>query len=82
METWLLRDTPGWGRMSIDQVVKSGVNTPIRLATEIPVYFRYITAWSEKDGIVQFRDDIYHLDGERELALNTGLNQEPSPLEY
>jgi murein L,D-transpeptidase YcbB/YkuD len=82
METWLLRDTPGWGRMRIDQAIKSGVNTPIRLATEIPVYFRYITAWSEKDGIVQFRDDIYHLDGERALALDTGLNQEPNLPEY
>jgi murein L,D-transpeptidase YcbB/YkuD len=26
---------------------------------------------------VQFRDDIYQLDGAQELALQTGLNQEP-----
>ena len=82
METWLLRDTPGWGRMRIERVVQSGVNTPIRLAAEIPVYFRYVTARSEKDGVVQFRDDIYHLDGQRELALDTGMNQEPSTVEY
>ena len=35
----------------------------------MPVYFVYITAWSTADGVVQFRDDIYHLDGNSELAL-------------
>ena len=43
----------------------------------MPVYFVYITAWSAKDRIVQFRDDIYQLDGNAELALQTttGIEQ-------
>lgn len=76
LTTWMLRDTPGWSRQEIERVIASRVNTPIKLATEIPVYFVYITAWSAKDGVVQFRDDIYGNDGNAELALNTTNTQE------
>jgi murein L,D-transpeptidase YcbB/YkuD len=77
LATWLLRDTPGWSRRQIESTIKTGVNTPIQLLIEVPVYFKYVTAWSAKDRVVQFRDDIYQLDGAQELALQTGLNQEP-----
>jgi L,D-transpeptidase YcbB len=77
LTTWLLRDTPGWDRQHIEAVIKTRINTPIPLSTEVPVYFKYVTAWSAKDRIVQFRDDIYQMDGEQQLALQTGLNQEP-----
>ncbi|MBP8939248.1 MAG: murein L,D-transpeptidase, partial [Agrobacterium sp.] len=43
---------------------------------EVPVYFVYITAWSAKDGVVQFRDDIYEKDGNAELALSTTSGME------
>ncbi|MDD1500735.1 murein L,D-transpeptidase [Agrobacterium sp. CNPSo 3708] len=76
LTTWMLRDTPGWSRQEIERVIASRVNTPIKLSTEIPVYFVYITAWSAKDGVVQFRDDIYGNDGNAELALNTTNTQE------
>ncbi len=76
LATWLLRDTPGWSRKHMEDTIKTGVNTPIALAVEVPVYFKYVTAWSAKDHIVQFRDDIYQLDGEQELALQTTFNQE------
>lgn len=77
LTTWLLRDTPGWSRQQIEATIKTGKNMPIKLAAEVPVYFKYVTAWSAKDRVVQFRDDIYQLDGAQELALQTGLNQEP-----
>jgi L,D-transpeptidase YcbB len=69
--TWLLGDTPGWDRQSIERVIAARVNTPIKLAQEVPVYIVYITAWSAKDRVVQFRDDIYQRDGNQELALQT-----------
>jgi murein L,D-transpeptidase YcbB/YkuD len=77
LTTWILRDTSGWNRQQLERVIKSGVNTPVQVAVEIPIYFKYVTAWSAKDRIVQFRDDIYQMDGAQELALQTGLNQEP-----
>ena len=65
--SWLLRETPGWDRQSIERAISSGVNTPVQLAWEVPVYFEYVTAWSARDGVAQFRDDIYQLDGRQEL---------------
>ena len=76
LSLWLLKDTPGWSRQQMEATIKSGVNTPIKLAEEVPVFFTYITAWSAKDRVVQFRDDIYQKDGATELALQTGYNQE------
>ncbi|CDN91209.1 L,D-transpeptidase family protein [Agrobacterium tumefaciens] len=76
LTSWLLRDTPGWSRQEMERVIATRVNTPIKLAQEVPVYFVYITAWSAKDGVVQFRDDIYEKDGNAELALNTTSGME------
>lgn len=69
LSTWLLRDTVGWDRQNMEQVIASGVSTPIELAEPVPVYFTYISAWSTADRVVQFRDDIYRRDGVEELAL-------------
>jgi len=76
LATWLLSETPGWPRQHIEQVISTRVNTPITLAAEVPVYFVYISAWSARDGIVQFRDDIYNLDGNSQLALDTTQGME------
>ena len=66
---WLLGSDPEWSRQHIEQVISTRENTIIKLQDQVPVYFVYLTAWSTADGIVQFRDDIYHLDGNSELAL-------------
>ncbi|MBP1860817.1 L,D-transpeptidase family protein [Rhizobium herbae] len=83
LATWLLRDTPGWSRQQIEATIRTGQNSPIQLAVEVPVYFKYITAWAATDGIVQFRDDIYQMDGEQELALQTttGIEQAAGSVE-
>ncbi|MBI5111114.1 MAG: L,D-transpeptidase family protein [Rhodovulum sp.] len=65
---WLLSDTPGWSRAEIDAVIKSGERKDARLATAVPLYWVYVTAWATPDGVVQFRDDIYSRDG---LAAST-----------
>ncbi|AYD00487.1 L,D-transpeptidase family protein [Neorhizobium sp. NCHU2750] len=77
LSTWLLKDTPGWPRQEIERVIATRQNTPIKLTQEVPVYIVYITAWSAKDRVVQFRDDIYQKDGDQELALQTtnGMEQ-------
>jgi murein L,D-transpeptidase YcbB/YkuD len=69
--TWILKDTPGWGRQQIEQVVATGANTPVEVTNPVPVYFTYVTAWSVQKGVVEFRDDIYHRDGVEELALDS-----------
>ncbi|MGF9562333.1 L,D-transpeptidase family protein [Neorhizobium sp. JUb45] len=82
LNAWLLRDTPGWSRQEMERVIATRQNTPIKLAQEVPVYIVYITAWSAKDRVVQFRDDIYQQDGSQELALQTttGVEQRQGAL--
>jgi L,D-transpeptidase YcbB len=65
---WLLKDTPGWDRARIDETIRSGERVDVKLATPVPVYWVYITAWSTPDGLVQFRDDIYQRDGLSSVA--------------
>jgi murein L,D-transpeptidase YcbB/YkuD len=61
--TWLLRDTRGWSREEIDDVIKSGDLKTARLANPVPLHWVYITGWATADGVVQFREDIYNRDG-------------------
>jgi murein L,D-transpeptidase YcbB/YkuD len=65
---WLLADTQGWSRTEVDAVIKSGERKDARLASPVPLYWVYVTAWATPDGVVQFRDDIYSRDG---LAAST-----------
>ena len=60
---WILRDTPGWDYERIVSMKRTGEQIDVKLTKQIPVYFTYISAWSTPDGIVQFRPDIYNLDG-------------------
>ncbi|MCC0033821.1 MAG: L,D-transpeptidase family protein [Hoeflea sp.] len=69
LNTWLLRDTPGWNRQAIEATIASRENTVIELSEPVPVYFVYFSAWASEDGVVQFRDDVYQRDGVDELAL-------------
>ncbi len=75
--TWLLKDTPGWDREHIDEAIRSGERIDAKLATPIPVYWVYITAWGTPDGLVQFREDIYQRDGFGPVAANASS---PAPL--
>jgi len=65
---WILQNTPGWDRIKMEAVIHSRQNTPIAVKDPVPLHFVYISAWSTGDGVTQFRDDIYHLDGASELA--------------
>ncbi len=60
---WLLRDTPGWTRERIDAEFRNNDRLDVRLPTPVPLFWTYITAWATEDGIVNFRNDIYSLDG-------------------
>ena len=67
---WVLKNTPDWGRARMEQVIGQRVNTPIAVKDPIPLHFVYISAWSTGNGVTQFRDDIYHMDGASELAFS------------
>jgi murein L,D-transpeptidase YcbB/YkuD len=58
-----MKDTPGWSRDKIDTELRGGDRRDVRLATPVPLFWVYITAWAAADGVVNFREDIYKLDG-------------------
>jgi murein L,D-transpeptidase YcbB/YkuD len=60
---WLLRDTAGWTREKVDAELRGNVRRDVQLKTSVPLFWVYITAWGATDGVVNFREDIYRLDG-------------------
>ncbi len=43
--------------------------TTIRMENELPLFIDYLTAWVDKDGKIQFRDDVYNKNGKLLSAL-------------
>jgi L,D-transpeptidase YcbB len=78
---WLLKDTPGWDRGHIDDVIRSGEQVDVKLAEPVPVYWVYITAWATPDGLVEFRDDIYQRDGLSSVASDQMPEQNAAPVQ-
>jgi L,D-transpeptidase YcbB len=66
--TWLLRDTPGWDRTAVDTMFVNGERIDAKLVQRVPLFWVYITAWAVTDGVVNFRNDIYGLDGLEQFA--------------
>jgi L,D-transpeptidase YcbB len=62
LAAWLLEDTAGWDRAKIDAGIAAGQRTEVRLAWKVPVAWVYMTGWAQRDGTIQFRDDIYDHD--------------------
>ncbi len=61
--TWLARSNDGWNRSQIDSTLQTGERHDLRLQEQVPLFFAYVTAWAVTDGVVQFRHDVYNLDG-------------------
>ncbi len=68
LAAWLLGQTPNWDRSQVDAAIKSGQRIDAKLTQATPVHWVYISAWADSEGVVQFRDDIYNLDGVGQIA--------------
>ena len=58
----ILISPQGWTREKIDKLVASNNKRIIKLTRPVPVHVTYLTAWTNKDGSMQFRRDIYERD--------------------
>lgn len=47
---------------NVNKQIASGQNRAVQVPTKIPVYVSYFTAWPDKDGKVQYFDDVYDRD--------------------
>lgn len=70
---YLLSDNKGWSKDKIAEVIKVIEETTVKLTNPIPVHILYWTAWVDKLGAMQFRNDIY---GRDELLLKA-LDEKP-----
>jgi murein L,D-transpeptidase YcbB/YkuD len=59
---WILQGTQ-WSRSEIDRIFRTTDRVDAKPVQPVPVYWVYITAWANPDGLVQFREDIYQRDG-------------------
>lgn len=47
---------------NVNKQIAAGQNRAVQVPTKIPVYVAYFTAWPDKDGKVQYFDDVYDRD--------------------
>jgi murein L,D-transpeptidase YcbB/YkuD len=60
---YLLKGTPNWDVGKIQSTIWSGARSkPVFLHKKTPLYIDYVTAWVDRDGLLQLRDDIYRKD--------------------
>jgi len=58
----ILRDDPNWTPGKIDAAMHAGRESSYPLKNKIPVYIAYLTAWVDKEGKINFYEDIYERD--------------------
>ena len=67
---FVLDGAPGWDPGRIDEAMKGEENQQVRLRKTLPVYILYLTAFA-RDGVVQYRDDLYGTDRQAMARLGT-----------
>ena len=70
LATWVMREVPGWGHARVEDTLTNAQPANVILSKPVPVLFVYVTAWSNSDGTVEFRSDLYGQDGTNELVAN------------
>jgi len=58
----LLKGKKNWGSARIDSQMESGATQYVKLPKPVPTYLAYLTAWVDKEQLIQFRDDVYQRD--------------------
>jgi murein L,D-transpeptidase YcbB/YkuD len=59
---YLLADQPEWTSAKIDKAMNSKTEIWVNMKQPVPVFITYFTSWVDKDGLLNFRDDLYGHD--------------------
>ncbi len=59
---WLLRDYPQWTEEKITKAMNAGKEQYFTLKETVPVFIAYFTAWVDRQGKINFREDVYKRD--------------------
>ncbi len=74
LAAYLLTDNSKWTYEKLTAAVDSKKTRTILLSDPINIHILYWTAWVDKNGIVNFRDDIYGRDRQLNIALNEKIH--------
>ena len=72
---YVLRDQPEWTPERIREAMHAGDEKHVKLKAPIPVYLGYWTARVRPDNTVQFRNDVYEIDGRQHALLADRLER-------
>ncbi|MCX2831301.1 L,D-transpeptidase family protein [Microbulbifer thermotolerans] len=75
----ILAQQNGWSDARIDRILLSNRTRGVALEKPIPVYIAYWTAWVDREGLLQFRPDIYGLDKEETADDDPGRKENRQP---
>ncbi len=72
---WLLRNYPEWTDEKIDKAMSAGKEQYFTLKETVPVFIAYFTSWVDREGKLNFREDIYKRDSRlaRMIIENPGI---------
>lgn len=75
MAEYLLRDQPEWTSDKINEAMNASEEKWVTLKEPVPVFISYFTAWVDREGLLNFRDDIYEHDKKMNelLSLNSNM---------
>lgn len=65
----ILANDSKWNSEKIDLAMNKGTETWVTIKDEIPVYIGYFTAWSGRNGRINFYTDVYKRDGQLQRFL-------------
>jgi murein L,D-transpeptidase YcbB/YkuD len=74
LAAYLLTDNSKWTYEKLTAAVSSKKTRTILLSDPMNIHILYWTAWVDKDGTVNFREDIYGRDRQLNIALNEKLH--------
>ncbi|HUF44540.1 MAG TPA: L,D-transpeptidase family protein, partial [Aestuariivirgaceae bacterium] len=63
LTNWILAGQDGWDLNRIQAVAAGGERLDVAVANGPNLHWVYLTSWVGGDGFVNFRNDIYNLDG-------------------
>ncbi|MFZ4100888.1 MAG: L,D-transpeptidase family protein, partial [Sphingobacterium thalpophilum] len=59
---FLLRNDSSWDDEKINEAMNAGKERTVTLSQKVPVFIVYFTAFVDRDGKINFRNDIYERD--------------------
>lgn len=66
---YLLSGRPEWTSAKIDKAMNSKTEIWVKTEKHIPVFITYFTSWVDKDGLINFREDLYGHDQQMALQM-------------